>query len=283
VNYRHAFHAGNHADVLKHIVLLACVEHLKNKPGGFAILDAFGGPGRYNLDSEEAQRSPEWRTGARLIWDWADGPPLVDAYRQALIAENAVENSDRNFTIYPGSPLLVRRALRPQDRLIACELHPEDVKPLRRLFRGDTQTQIHYRDGWEAMTALSPFPERRGLILLDPPYEAPDEATKSAHVLQEAIQRFETAIYIWWRPLKSPRDIDAADSDLLQAIDRPVLRVDLAVAAQQAVGKLTASSLLIVNPPYGLDSALREAMPALTQRLTIGDGAEFLLRALKRS
>jgi 23S rRNA (adenine2030-N6)-methyltransferase len=279
VNYRHAFHAGNHADVLKHILLLACVEHLKKKDGGFAVLDAFGGPGRYNLDSEEAQRSPEWRTGAGLIWDWADAPPLVEAYRKVLVAENP----DNNFTLYPGSPLLVRRALRPQDRLIACELHPEDVKPLRRLFRDDAQTQIHHRDGWEAMTALSPFPERRGLILLDPPYEAPDEAGKSARALWETIQRFETAIYVWWRPLKSPREIDAADSDLLRAISRPVLRVDLTVATQQAAGRLTASSLLIVNPPYGLDAALRETMPDLTQRLAIGGGAGFVLREPKRS
>jgi 23S rRNA (adenine2030-N6)-methyltransferase len=279
VNYRHAFHAGNHADVLKHILLLACVEHLKKKPGGFAVLDAFAGPGRYNLDSEEAQRSPEWRSGAELIWDWANAPPLVEAYRHAL----AAENSDNNFTIYPGSPLLVRKALRLQDRLMACELHPEDIKPLRRLFRDDPQTQIHHRDGWEAMTALSPFPERRGLILLDPPYEAPDEITKSAQALQETIQRFETAIYMWWRPLKSPREVDAADNELLRAISRPALRVDLTIAAQQPVGKLTASSLLIVNPPYGLDAALREIMPALTQRLTLGDGAGFVLRDAKRS
>jgi 23S rRNA (adenine2030-N6)-methyltransferase len=279
VNYRHVFHAGNHADVLKHILLLACVEHLKKKPGGFAVLDAFGGPGRYNLDSEEAQRSPEWRTGAGLIWDWSNAPPLVEAYRQAL----AAENSDNNFTIYPGSPLLVRHALRPQDRLIACELHPEDIKPLRRLFRDDAQTQIHHRDGWEAMTALSPFPERRGLILLDPPYEAPDEVKTSARALKEAIQRFESAIYIWWRPLKSPGEIDAADGDLERATGRPVLRVDLTVAAQQPVGKLTASSLLIVNPPYGLDAALQETMPALTQRLKLGNGAHFALRQAKRS
>ena len=276
MNYRHAFHAGNHADVTKHVVLLECLAHLAKKPAPFAVLDAFAGIGRYDLESDEARRSPEWQGGVARIWDWEGAPPAIEAYRQALRRNNA----DGALRIYPGSPVLARQALRPQDRLVLCEKHGEDAPALRALFRNDGQVQVHARDAWEALGALLPLPEKRGLILIDPAYEETQEVERAAQALQAALTRFETGIYIWWRPLKEARAVARADEDLMRATRRPALRVDLAVARQTAEGKLTASGLLIVNPPFGLEETLRAALPPLSARLAAGEGAGFDVRTL---
>jgi 23S rRNA (adenine2030-N6)-methyltransferase len=274
LSYRHAFHAGNHADVFKHAVLLWCLAYLKAKPGPFAVLDTHAGPGLYDLKSEEAQRSPEWQDGAGRVFDWADAPLFFAPYLDALSAANP----DGVLETYLGSPKLIRAALRAQDRLIACELHPEEAATLKSRFRHDGQTHIHVRDGWPALTALLPFTQKRGLVLIDPPYEEEGELAKAAIAIGDAIERLPGGIWIWWRPLKHEPALEAADAELRQRLAalRPVpeyLRADLAIAAPEREGKLTASSLLIVNPPYGLDAALRDALPILAKKLAIGPGA----------
>jgi 23S rRNA (adenine2030-N6)-methyltransferase len=269
MNYRHAFHAGNHADVFKHIVLLACLTHLRKKPGAFAALDTHGGRGQYDLEGSEAARSPEWRDGIGRLWDWEDAPDAVSALRDAVVRLNA----DGALRLYPGSPALIRAGLRPTDRLIACELHEEDGAALKSLFRADPHAQIHQRDGYEALGALTPFSERRGLVLIDPPYEAEGELARAGNAIAEAVAHFETGIFLWWRPLKDGVALDRTDSELGQRIARPILRADLSVAAPAPIGKLTASSLLLINPPYGLDEILQETLPALTDRLATGAGA----------
>ncbi|HWA23191.1 MAG TPA: 23S rRNA (adenine(2030)-N(6))-methyltransferase RlmJ [Caulobacterales bacterium] len=275
MNYRHAFHAGNHADVLKHIVLLACLAHLAKKPGAFAVLDTHGGRGQYDLESSEAVRSPEWQGGIGRLWDWADAPGDIAALREAV----AALNPDGRLRLYPGSPVLIRAALRAQDRLIACELHDDDGAALKAHFRGDARAQIHLRDGWEALGALTPFAERRGLVLIDPPYEAEGELARARAAIAETVQRFETGMVLWWRPLKDGAALDRTDIELGQRIARPVLRVNLAVAAPSPAGKLTASSLLLINPPFGLERTLRESLPALADRLSAGPGAGWRLGA----
>ena len=264
MNYRHAFHAGNHADVLKHLALVYCLDYLKRKDAPFAVLDTHAGTGLYDLSSSEAQRSPEWKDGIGKIWDWPDAPPSIGAYRDAIASFNA----DGALINYPGSPALIAHALREQDRLAAIELHPDDAQTLRRTLAPHANAQIHARDGYEAMKALLPFAERRGLILIDPPYEESNELETATTAINAALKRFAHATYLWWRPLKSNQSLSSADADLAA----PALRADLWIADINSSQKLAGSSLAIINPPFGLEDALREALPALARRLDIGGG-----------
>ncbi len=268
MNYRHAFHAGNHADVLKHLTLTLILQRLAQKPAPFAVLDTHAGAGRYDLTSEEARRSPEWESGAGKLWDWPDAPAALAPYIAAIAAHNA----GSALTLYPGSPLIAAHAMRPQDRLVLCELHPEEAHKLRvtmaAVNNGPT-TQIHQRDGFEAITALTPPPERRGLVLIDPPYEAEGELAASVRALKAAQARFAHGVYLWWRPLKDAATLNAADSEL----SGEKLRADLWTSPPQRTGALTASSVLVINPPFGLKEALAGTLPQIAQRLSADGGA----------
>jgi len=263
VNYRHAFHAGNHADVLKHAVLLYCLDSLKRKPAPFAVLDTHAGRGFYDLLSDEALRSPEWQDGIGRLWDWPEPPPLIARYLEAVRSFNA----GGSLRTYPGSPALVTSNLRDDDVLSACELHPEEHAALRRALPRKANVQVHARDGWEALNALLPPPQRRGLVLIDPPYETPDELQTSARDRGRAATRFGHGMYLWWRPLKIAAPLDRADTAIGA---RETLRADLWTAQPTPDGRLTGSSVLLVNPPFGLADALREALPFLAEALTKG-------------
>ncbi len=267
MNYRHAYHAGNHGDVLKHVVLLACLDHLKQKPAPFAVLDTHAGRGFYDLGGDEAMRGGEWRAGALRLWAWREAPACVQAYVAALHAANP----DGDLKIYPGSPALIAGALRAGDRLAACELHKADAAAARRAFRAARNVHVHARDGWEALGALLPFPERRGLIVIDPPYEAPDELARAARAVRAAHAKFNGGMVLWWRPLKDESALARADAEAL-AHGGEALRIDLAIAPPTVEGPLTASSLLLVNPPHTLAATLAEAGPALAERLGGGAG-----------
>lgn len=274
VNYRHAFHVGNHADVLKHVCLALVIEHLKHKAAPFAVMDTHAGRGSYALDGQEAQRSPEWRDGVGRLWDWADAPAAMAPYLDALRAANP----DGALTHYPGSPVLALAGMRDHDRLIACELHPEEAGALKRRLDDDPRAQVHQRNGFEAMSALLPFTERRGLVLIDPPYEDRDHETiQCVRALRAALDRFGHGIYMWWRPVKDVRETEMADAELLHGRTLNALRVDLAVDRVTADGRLVASSVLIVNPPYTLAPALAEALPALAAKLGASDAAGWRL------
>lgn len=266
MNYRHAFHVGNHADVLKHAVLLFCLEALRRKPAPFAVLDTHAGRGLYDLGGAEAERSPEWRDGIGRIWDWPAPPPLVARYLAAVRGFN----QDGALRVYPGSPALATTQLREQDVLMACELHPEEHAALRRALPRQPNVQVHARDGWEALGALSPPPQRRGLVVIDPPYEAPDELAKAARALGPALKRFGHGAYLLWRPLKSESALAAADDEARAQGAKDTLRADLWVDRPQAEGRLVGSSVLLINPPYGLEEELRDALPFLAEALTKG-------------
>ena len=265
MNYRHGFHAGNHADVLKHIVLLVCLDALKRKPAPFAVLDTHAGRGGYDLLGEEASRSPEWRDGIARLWDWADPPPAAARYLAAVRAFNG----DGALRTYPGSPALIAAALRPEDVLDACELHPEEARVLRRTLQ-TPNARVHQRDGWQTLTALLPPAQRRGLVLIDPPYEAPGELALAARALGPALNRFGHGLYAWWRPFKSASALAAADAEAKAQGARATLRADLWIDAPAREGRLTASSMLLINPPFGAAEALREALPAVCEKLAPG-------------
>lgn len=273
VNYRHAFHAGNHADVLKHVVLLACLQALARKETPFTVLDVHAGAGLYDLESEAARRSPEWRDGVGRLAGWADAPALARAYLDA-VAPFAPR--------LPGSPLLALSRLRADDRLILNELHPEEAEALRRAVGRDPRVSLHRRDAYEALGALLPLRERRGLVLIDPPYEQPGEMARAGLALREALRRFRQGMFLWWRPLKAPAEAVAADAEIAAA-HHPLkaLRVSLRVRAD-GPGGLAASGLLLINPPHGLDEALRALLPALSERLGQDDAAGWSLDALGR-
>ncbi len=266
MNYRHAFHVGNHADVLKHAALLFCLDALKRKPTPFAVLDTHAGRGLYDLASEEAERSPEWRDGVGRLWDWPEPPSLVKRYLDAIRSFNA----DGALRTYPGSPALITTALRPDDALAACELHPEEYAALRRSLPRVANVQIHARDGYEALGALLPPTQKRGLVVIDPPYEQPDELATSAQAITRALKRFGHGSYLWWRPMKSESALNAADAEIHAHGARGTLRADLWTSAVTPEGKLVGSSIFLINPPYGIEEALREALPFLADALTKG-------------
>jgi 23S rRNA (adenine2030-N6)-methyltransferase len=266
VNYRHAFHVGNHADVLKHAALLFCLDALKRKPTPFAVLDTHAGRGLYDLTGDEAQRNPEWRDGVGRIWSWPEPPPLIARYLEAVRAFNA----DGELRTYPGSPALITSALREGDVLSACELHPEESVALRRALPRAPGVHVHARDGWEALSALLPPAQKRGLVVIDPPYESPDELGIAARALGPALKRFGHGVYLWWRPLKTFAALDAADAEAKAQGAREILRADLWTTAPTPEGKLVGSSILLINPPFGLEPALREALPFLAEALTKG-------------
>jgi 23S rRNA (adenine2030-N6)-methyltransferase len=267
VNYRHAFHAGNHADVLKHAVLLFCIDALKRKATPFAALDTHAGSGLYDLLSVEALRSPEWQDGIGKLMDWTDPPPLIARLIEVVRALNA----DAALRLYPGSPKLIADALRDDDLLMACELHPEEHAVLRRNLPRASNIQVHARDGWEALSALLPPPLKRGLVLIDPPYEGPDELRQAVDAIGVCLRRFSHGTMLWWRPLKSQSALDAADAEvrehMLASGARETLRADLWLSPPSPLGKLVGSSVFLINPPFGLKEALRESLPALATRL----------------
>ncbi len=261
MNYRHAFHAGNFADCLKHAVLVWLLRAMARKPAGFLYLDTHAGIGRYDLSAGPAERTGEWRAGiARLRPD----PALADYLAQI-----------EALGLYPGSPVLARALLRPQDRMIACELHPEDYRSLRHAFLDDPQAAIHKRDAWEALGAFLPPPERRALVLIDPPYEEPDEFTTLATALIAAHRRFPTGVYAAWYPIKHRAPVRAFHTLIKDAGMRDVVAAELALRAPLDPARLNGCGLLIVNPPYRLEAEIPPMLDALLAGLGTGEAGAY--------
>jgi 23S rRNA (adenine2030-N6)-methyltransferase len=253
MNYRHAFHAGNFADCVKHALLVWLVRAMQRKEAGLFILDTHAGIGAYDLTSEAATRTGEWRDGiGRLV----DAPPGALADYVGL-----VKASDS----YPGSPALVRALLRPQDRLVCCELHREDVATLRRRFARDRQVEVHHRDGWEALGALLPPRERRGLILIDPPYEAEDELAKVMDGLRTGLKRFGTGVFVVWYPIKHRAPLRSFEAALRGL--RDVVTAELWLRPPLDPARLNGCGLAVVNPPFGFEAAAEPILAALADRL----------------
>jgi 23S rRNA (adenine2030-N6)-methyltransferase len=257
MNYRHAFHAGNFADCMKHALLVLLLQALARKPAPFAVLDTHAGTGRYDLTGEQAGRTMEWRAGiGRLLDGTLDGaaddvaPTYLDLVRRAGAPD-----------LYPGSPLIAAMMLRPQDRLICCELHPEDSRLLRALFAGQPQVAIHARDGYEALGALLPPREaKRGLVLIDPPFEQPDEFDRLAAGIVTAHRRFATGIIAAWYPIKHRAPVRAFLDSLRESGVRDIVALELTLRPPLDPTRLNGSGLVVVNPPFGF---LDQALPAL--------------------
>jgi 23S rRNA (adenine2030-N6)-methyltransferase len=261
MNYRHAFHAGNFADILKHAILAQVLAYLGRKATPFAVLDTHAGRGLYDLSADEATRTGEWQGGiGRLDAPLATAAEAVlQPFRTALAAAPAGH--------YPGSPAIIAALARPGDRLNFVERHPEDAAALAALFRRDRRVKVTELDGWLALPAFVPPPERRGLVLVDPPFEQPGEFDRFAHGVEKAHARWPTGTYLLWYPLKDVTAAEAFGTRLARAGIPDILRAELRVAAIRADGPLAGSGVIAINPPYTLERDLQALLPALAERL----------------
>jgi 23S rRNA (adenine2030-N6)-methyltransferase len=264
VNYRHAFHAGNHADVFKHAALVLVLEHLLAKPQPFAVLDTHAGAGVYDLASEGALKTREYEAGVARVF--GRELPAAQGYLDLLAALNPT-----GLTTYPGSPELVRRLLRDHDRLIACEFHPAEAAALRARYRADRRVSVHHRDGYEAVGALVPPPERRGLVLIDPPYEQLDETERLVAALTAGLRKWPTGIFMAWHPIKDSAIGDRLAGAATVETFPKTLRAELTPYPRDGVA-MAGSGLLICNAPWKLDEKLAALCQALVPLLGAGQG-----------
>ena len=286
-SYRHGFHAGNHADVLKHTVLIQLLAYLNQKPTPYMVIDTHAGAGVYQLDSDYATKSGEANDGIAKLWERTDLPPAVDAY-VALIRDM---NPAGKLRHYPGSPFIAERCMRSEDRLRLFELHGTDAKLLidnvRKLEAHAAANGVHHRgkrilaeraDGFAALKALLPPPSRRGVVLIDPPYENKDDYRKVKLALEDAQKRFVSGTYAVWYPVLSRSESQQLPERLKRGAQSDWLHVTLSVGAVAGEGGgLNASGMFILNPPWTLEATLRDCMPWLTQTLARDHTAQFTL------
>lgn len=262
MNYRHIYHAGNICDVVKHTVLTLLLTHLQAKESGFAVLDTHAGTGRYDLEDTRAQKTKEAEEGACRFFA-AETLPELAAYNNLL----REMNPDGVLRAYPGSPMLTRSLLRPQDRLMACELHPEDSQELKRRFRNDPQVHVHCRDGYEALTALMPPQEKRGIAFIDPPYETPDEFTQLVQSVAKLYARWMQGQVAIWYPIKERPAIWRFHEELLATKIDKLLCAEFVYAEEVSADRLNGCGFIFVNPPWGFDEMLNRVFPQLHARL----------------
>jgi len=249
MNYRHAFHAGNHTEVFKHAALMLILEHLALKPAGFMVLDTHAGLGAYDLIAEPAQKTLEYEAGAARVF--GQDLPSAPGYPALLAAMNPLGL----LTTYPGSPEIVRRMLRPQDRLIACELHPADVEVLRARYGHDPQVGVHHRDGYEAIGAFTPPPERRGLVFIDPPYEKTDEAQTLVRAIGRGLRKWPTGVFMAWYPIKDRRIAETLAAAAVGEAWPKTVRAEFQIRPRDDLG-LAGGGIIVCNAPWKLDEAL---------------------------
>ena len=262
MNYRHAFHAGSFADVLKHAALCRILVYLRDKPTAFRVIDTHAGAGLYDLGGPEAARSGEWRDGIARVIDATLPPAVADLVAPYLDAVRAT-NPPGSLRNYPGSPFLIRALLRQQDRLTACELEPRAATALRRGLRADARVKTLEIDGWTALSAYVPPPERRGLVLVDPPFEGEGEFFRLANGLGEAHGKWATGIYALWYPIKGRPEPDAFAKRIRRLGITKILRAELVVSPLSDPSRLNGCGLILVNPPWTLEAELALLLPAL--------------------
>ena len=287
MNYRHAFHAGNFADVLKHVVVMRVIEYLKGKDKPFRFIDTHAGVGIYDVSGDEAQRTGEWRDGIGRIlcpdrWQLAGvaaDREIVDLLRPYVdVIRDLNRASERSgvagMRLYPGAGELARRLLRVDDRLVLNELHPEDARLLRRCMARDERVRTLQLDGWMAVRSLLPPKERRGVMLVDPPFEKQGEFKRLEAVLGDATARFATGVSVLWYPIKEGGAANAFVNHMAASGVPRLLAVELLVGHRDTAGGLNGSGLIVHNPPYGLERQLNVIVPWLAERLGQRAGAQ---------
>ncbi|UCE32006.1 MAG: 23S rRNA (adenine(2030)-N(6))-methyltransferase RlmJ [Burkholderiales bacterium] len=280
-SYRHAFHAGNHGDVLKHLVLVQLLEYMTHKPSALWFVDSHAGGGRYRLDSKQALKRAEFRDGIGRLWQ---PPALTVGWPEpvrAYLAQVRSVNPDGKLALYPGSPQIALQMLRAQDRLRLFELHPTEFSVLQQeLGHGDRRVLLRREDGFAALRAVLPPPTRRALVLIDPSYEDKDDYLRVRRAVQEARKRFASGVYAIWYPLVRHQESHRLADNLARVAGDSWLRLSLTVQAQPAGGLgMRGSAMFVINPPFTLEAALRATLPWLVERLGRDERAAFELQA----
>lgn len=268
LSYRHAYHAGNHGDILKHSVLALLLQALTRKDTPFCYLETHAGVGCYDLRAPEAQKTAEWRDGIARLWQRDDVPAQAAPYLAAVRALNP----DGRLRYYPGSPRLARHFLRGQDRMVLCELHGSDVPLLRQEFSGDRQVAVRHQDGYQGLKAFLPPQEKRGLVLIDPSYEVKSEFDRVTTALGHTHARWPTGLYALWYPILNRPSIERLHRRMKESGIRKQLYVELCIAPDDGPAGLHGSGMLLINPPWQLDEQLEALLPWLHQCL---DGHGF--------
>lgn len=276
MNYRHIYHAGNFADVFKHLIIARIIEYLKKKDHAFRVIDTHAGTGIYDLSSEEAQKTGEWIDGIGRILGKPIKPeiePLVKPWLDVVVGLNAAQDQ---LNRYPGSPILIRKLLRKKDRLTAIELHEADYKKLAGNFTGDYQARIIHLDGYLALGAHVPPKEKRGLILVDPPFEKTDEFERLVEGLIKAYKRFPGGIYALWYPVKHYNELNWFMNELKGTGIAKILRLELRIKQRSQTPGLDGCGMIIVNPPYVLPKEMKQLKAFLLDRLAQDDHAQII-------
>jgi 23S rRNA (adenine2030-N6)-methyltransferase len=258
MNYRHAYHAGNFADCFKHALVIALLDSLAAKPTPYFVLDTHAGAGWYDLDAEPSRRTGEADAGIRRLL--RSPSPLLARYLELVM----------RLGLYPGSPALVRAVLRPNDRLVCCELHPDEASDLRRRFHRDAQVEVHRRSGWEALGGLLPPKESRGLVFVDPPFEARDEFAALLNGLQRGHTRFRHGVFATWYPIKQLPAVRGFHAGLISSGIRDIVAVELHLRDATNPDRLNGCGLVVINPPYKFEGTARAIADAVLDGL--GDG-----------
>ncbi|HFG2098229.1 TPA: 23S rRNA (adenine(2030)-N(6))-methyltransferase RlmJ [Vibrio cholerae] len=268
LSYRHSFHAGNHADVLKHIVQSLILNSLQQKEKPFVYHDTHSGVGRYDLTHEWSEKTGEYKQGIARVWQQDNIPAELDSYLDAIRQLNQGET----LRYYPGSPRVARAHLREQDRMVLTELHPSDYPLLEQEFHRDRQVSIYKEDGFARLKASLPPQERRGLVLIDPPYELAKEYRDVVRAIAQSYKRWATGIYAIWYPVVNRCDID----DMLEGLQgleiRKILQIELGVGPDTNERGMTASGMIVINPPWTLESQMQTILPFLKQAIAPATG-----------
>ena len=264
LSYRHSFHAGNHADVLKHIVLMLILENLKLKDKAFYYLDTHAGVGRYQLSSDEAEKTGEYKEGIGRLWERTDLPQEISHYVDLIKNLNFGAKALR---YYAGSPLIAAQLLRPQDRALLTELHPRDFPLLRNNFKEFKNVSVKCDNGFQQLKATLPPKERRGLVLIDPPYELKEDYDLVVKAAEEGYKRFATGTYAIWYPVVLRQQTKRIFKGLQASSIRKILKIELAVRPDSDQRGMTASGMVVINPPWTLENQMKAMLPYLVKTL----------------
>lgn len=264
LSYRHSFHAGNFADVVKHAVLMLAFQSLLKKDAPLCYLDTHAGSGRYDLQSAPARKTGEYKDGIARVWARSDVPELLTPYLDAIRALNP----DNALRYYPGSPCLARGQLRPQDRLVLMELHTTEYPILKQEFARDRNVAVHHVDGFQAIKGFVPPKERRGLVLMDPSYEVKQDFDKVVTTLQGAYEHWPTGTYALWYPVLERALVNRLERRLVDSGMRKILLTELCVRPEVGAVGMNGCGMVIINPPWQLDEQINLILPWLQQVLT---------------
>ena len=276
LSYRHSYHAGNHADVLKHIVLTLCIESLKEKEKPFLYLDTHSGAGRYLLKSEHSEKTGEYLSGINLLWQQSNIPELLNTYISVLRRYNPFEQ----IKYYPGSPLIAKQLLREQDKLNLTELHPTDYPLLKQELSKDKRTKVLREDGFAQLKSKLPPLSRRGIILIDPSYEIKDDYQKIPAALFKAYKRFATGIYLIWYPVVSRTQTQKMIDNIVNLGIKRISQFELAIKPDNNQKGMTASGMIVINPPWKLHEKMQTIMPWLKEILDTEKIGNFVIKQL---